>query len=252
MFPFFDLPAELRDMVYYHFLDDVVAPQSLLPWQLVPVQSNLQAYRALLLCSRQVEDELQSIFDNEYAHRLILYTDDVGELQTMQRRCKQSTTLKDMRFNIRMKREGVKKDATKTQYLDRLIERQPGFDPWWTDEVGFYRAQPTGDGDWIPEQHGFRGHHYKKSASEWQEHRYLAFRRLQYPILENDCQITAYSWLSPKGRLGGTMELEGRLRDLVMDSRSGPGDHETPQDPYQRGTVGSLRPMMNALRALVV
>ena len=70
----FDLPRELRDIIYCEIFENIVAPVKH-PYDPLPPTSRFQAHNSLLRTCRQMCEEAQDLFSKLYAHRVVIYCD---------------------------------------------------------------------------------------------------------------------------------------------------------------------------------
>ncbi|KAK5709527.1 hypothetical protein LTR17_019681 [Elasticomyces elasticus] len=222
----FDLPGELRNVVYGYALDDLVeAPCH--PYDKLPENSRLEHYAALLQTSKQVKGEVQSLFLHDYLDRITFYFTDPVELVQFARELMSRPDwrpLSSARFYL-FTDLGVNYHYHQydlQQSTETLWEQQPGYDRAWNYPPGQYLYESYEiswrSGQWKPEEHGFQhlaGSHDACDTSSYRR----PFTVLKWPMLTNGCRFTAYCWQSRPGWLEaqrqlGAISFEGRLADL--------------------------------------
>ncbi|KAK5694170.1 hypothetical protein LTR97_009791 [Elasticomyces elasticus] len=228
----FDLPGELRNVVYGYVLDDLVAaPRH--PYDKLPENWRFEDYIALLQTSRQVRNEVESLFLHGYLDRVTFYFTTSVELVGFAKdlmSTKNRWPLDNARFYL-FQTIDVDEDnhEWELQYTTaRLWKQQPGYKKWGNRVEGQYLFQggktPWKALEWIPEEHGFQhtdGSHHECSTSSYCK----PFTVLKWPTLKNGCELAAYRWRAipcypapdnkaeAEGELSG-MSFEGRLAYL--------------------------------------
>ncbi|KAK3637113.1 hypothetical protein LTR56_013845 [Elasticomyces elasticus] len=131
----FDLPGELRNVVYGYALDDLVAtprhPYDELPWNL-----RFEDYISLLQTSKQVKEKVESLFLHDYLDRITFYFTNPVELVQFARELMSRPDwrpLSSARFYL-FTGLGVNNHYYQyepQQSSETLWKQQPGYDRTW-------------------------------------------------------------------------------------------------------------------------
>ncbi|KAK4889395.1 hypothetical protein LTR27_011841 [Elasticomyces elasticus] len=222
----FDLPGELRNVVYGYALDNLVeAPCH--PYDKLPENSRLEHYTALLQTSKQVKEEVQSLFLHDYLDRITFYFTNPVELVQFARELMSRPDwrpLSSARFYL-FTGLGVNNHYDQyelQQSTETLWKHQLDYDRVWKYPPGQYLYQSYESSwrseQWKPEEHGFR--HLPGSHDACDMPSYCKpFQVLKWPMLKNGCRFAAYCWRSKPGWLEGERQFggisfEGRWADL--------------------------------------
>ncbi|KAK5681212.1 hypothetical protein LTS10_006974 [Elasticomyces elasticus] len=223
----FDLPGELRNVVYGYALDDLVAtprhPYDKLPWN-----SRFEDYISLLQTSKQVKEEVESLFLHGYLDRVTFYFTNAVELVEFARdlTCNR-WPLDGARFYLfqdivvnKYSHEYELKQITET-----LWKQQPGYDTAWNYPPGEYLYELDDisgrNGQWKPEEHGFQYLPGSHDACDTPSSCKL-YKVLNWPTLTNGCKLAAYwwrakpAWLEPPREFGGISFEGARIAGLTL------------------------------------
>ena len=226
----FDLPVELRSLIYQDILDDIVRPP-LHPWDDLPTP---QMYLSLLLVNREMNAEVKDLFQKLYMNSFTLYFDNIFRSHWICQNLQRWPVLQNARFWHRALLEDTEDDGDDmTDGALMLIDRQSGWREEWNEHPGWFKTESTlwrhsnGVKEWDPEADGFKRTTISHSHCSTQSTHCVPFRKLVFPAMENGCRVTAYRWRLD-GPLddsdiavgevlpvdSGAMILEGRLRDV--------------------------------------
>jgi hypothetical protein len=229
----FNLPIELRSLIYQDVLDDIIRPP-LHPWDELPTPG---MYLSLLLVNREINAEVKDLFRKLYMDRFTLYFDNLLRIHWICQNLQRWPVLHNARFWSRALLEDTDDDGDAlTEGALMLIDRQSGWKEEWDAHPGWFKTEsmdwrhPDGLRHWNPEAHGFRRTTVSHSHCSTQSIHCVPFRKLEFPAMENGRQVTAYRWrldgpLDDSGILvgevlpvdSGAMILEGRLQDLSFE-----------------------------------
>lgn len=214
------LPLELREEIYRHIFNDLVAEPSH-AYSITPENDSFQAYTTLRLVDRATAAEAKRVFEKEgYLDRIVLYFDEVPSLHDAYFRLVQSFIFPHVQFQLRARNDENLTDEAVREDIEEFIGYQPGFEEDWLDWPGFYGERPSAPQDDHPERSSFR---FKQHSACDSGEECIPYQEIVFPPLQNHLKICSYRWTVRSANTRpawrhvdiGIMTMRGKLKDII-------------------------------------
>lgn len=185
------LPAELRLLVYKHLLNHVFLREYWNPADEVPSHARFEIYRALVLTCRLFRNEIEPLFQQEYAHRTVFYFEEVLPLYQLVRfhhgnfpafdAASFHFSYTDLKPLSQYRSCNFIRDYFRPKEVEMLVFTQPFFDPSWVDRdvLCFHLTDRQTREGWVNEWPQL---HITCKHEESCEDDYGMFRLLNVPV----------------------------------------------------------------------